>query len=895
MGDNNRSQLVKNFEVFISYSHEDEWLKDELLQHLSALRRNRTIDIWHDRMILAGGELQEDISNEIETSDIFLLLVSPAFISSDFCMEKEYSRAKERHSAGEAIIIPVLIRECDWDVAGLKKFNAVPKDAKAVTANAGSKSDAQQRDPKWVSVIDGLKGQIESLKKNFTPPNLKSSYSEELFKVKFIRHSAIPTFDESLIYIDPELYSEKAKSQINKTSELIKNLLESEAIIISGSDRSGKSLLTKKIQMELTKSGEPTVRVTGSQISNADVLRLIRREVKEQFEENEFPESLFSVLIDDFDDCELPDRVKESIVRTLSNTYKRCVIAAFTSAPSVLFTPDDLPNPLALSIQPLSDDKIMSVVKKWKLIGAHDVTAVDDKQVLSTFEHLMIIFDQTEAERYPYNVVTFLELIDASLGSDITLSSFAACYETLIQQRLVKAGCDWRQLDEQKNFLALVAYRAFKENESGVLSKENLEECLDIFESQFLSSRETLRDLAVDLFLDENSSTFSFIEDYLWYFLCARYVAKRLSADNRDKYNDFITLCSRNIFQKKFANIIIYVAYFTEDNLVIKKLMVTLDKLFSKADDWILSDKSKSIVLGLATGDNLSVSAQANVDENRTKLLHDKVVSILDNAEEVVAKYTLPFLDAQIDDSEAIEEIDRESIDSDSYIKSVNALLRIHSVVGQILSGRSGTYGKDLVLTCITKMVQASGRYASLNHAIAALLIYDKEGAIADVEKAISNDSLTSDQKYRKVMRIFAFWSVFLSQNGLARYLSQNHSIRALELLAEEYESETPEDGHIPYNFTSVLLIARLYNTGKVDKSEIENAIKKYGESSSVIAILRATLHIYSYYMPLNIQDKQWISKNLNLPLKRLELQQSRGKANPNKSAIIKRVFRDED
>lgn len=867
---------MKKFEVFISYSHHDEWLKNELLDHLAALKRSGTIDVWHDRMILAGGQLKEEIAAEIESSDIFLFLISPAFIASDFCMDKEYARAKERHGKGEAVVIPVIVRDCDWDVAGLRDFNGVPADGKAITAGAASKDDAQQRDRKWLEVVDGLKGQIANLKKKLAPPLLDSGYRSRLFKVQFVRHPSMPQFDEEQIFIDPEIYSEKDKRQLNTMSAVVNAVKNAQAAIISGTDRSGKSVVAKQLQVSLCNADEPTIRISGKDIHNADIMKLARRAQLEQFGDSAYPTARFTIIIDDFDDCALPDRIKEAIIRTVATTYKRTVIVSFTSAPSVLFTPDDLPNPLVFSIAPLHDDKIMTLVKKWRTLGSGEILVVPDEQILATYEHVMIIFGQTEAERYPYNVVTFLELIDSALGSDIALSSFAACYETLIQQRLTKADCDWRQMDECKNFLALVAYRAFQDNSAAVISKAAFDECLEIFESQFLSSRTFLRKMTVNVFLYENGSTLSFLEDYLWYFMCARYVAKRLSIDDREKYNNFIEACSQNIFQKKFANIIIYIAYFTEDNLVIRGLMNTLDKLFSKAEDWILSDKSKAIILGLPAGDNMSISAGASVDENRTRLLKDKVIDILDSAEEVVAKYTLPFLDSKIDDSEPMEQIDRDDFNGDSYIKSVNALLRIHSVIGQILTGRSGTYGADLVLTCITKMVQASGRYASLNHAIAAVLIYDKPSALLEVEKAVKGEGLTPDEKYRKVMRIFAFWSVFLSQNGLARYLSQDHSIRALSKLAAEYETDVPPDGHIPYNFTSVLLIARLYNSGKIDKEAIEDAIAKYGENSSILAILRVTFHIYSYYMPMSIQDKQWVSQRLGLPLTQIEMQRNR-------------------
>lgn len=163
--------------------------------------------------------------------------------------------------------------------------------------------------------------------------------------------------------------------------------------------------------------------------------------------------------------------------------------------------------------------------------------------------------------------------------------------------------------------------------------------------------------------------------------------------------------------------------------------------------------------------------------------------------------------------------------------------------------------------------------------------MYDKEGALTEVDKSFKNEKLTVDEKYQKVMRIFAFWSVYMSQAGLARYLSQPHSIRALEKLAEKFEGkDVQQDGFIPFNFTSVLLIARLYSDGKLDKPAIEAAIQHYGEHSSLLALIRVAVHIYSYYMPMTIQDKQWVSKNLRIPMNRIEVQRQ-------KAVLGKRLF----
>lgn len=74
--------------AFISYSHADEWLKDELITHLAALRRNGELNLWHDRMIPAGGILDDEIDGRLNDCQLFLMLVSSSFLNSDYCVKK---------------------------------------------------------------------------------------------------------------------------------------------------------------------------------------------------------------------------------------------------------------------------------------------------------------------------------------------------------------------------------------------------------------------------------------------------------------------------------------------------------------------------------------------------------------------------------------------------------------------------------------------------------------------------------------------------------------------------------------------------------------------------------------------------------------------------------------
>jgi hypothetical protein len=119
--------------IFFSYSHEDEALRDELEKHLSLLKREGIIDVWHDRRITAGEHIHNAIDRRITEDDIIVLLVSPAFINSNYCFDIELKRAMERHGAGEAVVIPVILRPCDWQTAPFGNLMAVPRDGRAIT------------------------------------------------------------------------------------------------------------------------------------------------------------------------------------------------------------------------------------------------------------------------------------------------------------------------------------------------------------------------------------------------------------------------------------------------------------------------------------------------------------------------------------------------------------------------------------------------------------------------------------------------------------------------------------------------------------------------------------------------------------------------------------------
>ena len=98
------------------------------------LKRQGVVATWHDRRIVAGEALDHAIDGNLDAADVILLLLSPDFLASDYRDDVEVKRAMERHRAGLARVIPVVLRPCDWrNGTPFGDLLAAPRDGKPVT------------------------------------------------------------------------------------------------------------------------------------------------------------------------------------------------------------------------------------------------------------------------------------------------------------------------------------------------------------------------------------------------------------------------------------------------------------------------------------------------------------------------------------------------------------------------------------------------------------------------------------------------------------------------------------------------------------------------------------------------------------------------------------------
>lgn len=145
--------LVTMAKLFFSYSHKDEDLRNELETHLATLKREGLIEAFHDRRIPAGANLGDEIDAYLEQADVVLCLVSPDFIDSEYCYSREMTRALERDAAGEARVIPVIVRHCDWPNTPLARLRGTPRDNRPVKS-------WPDRDEAWLDVARDVRNAL---------------------------------------------------------------------------------------------------------------------------------------------------------------------------------------------------------------------------------------------------------------------------------------------------------------------------------------------------------------------------------------------------------------------------------------------------------------------------------------------------------------------------------------------------------------------------------------------------------------------------------------------------------------------------------------------------------------------------------------------------------------
>jgi hypothetical protein len=95
--------------VFVSYNHQDTAQMETLVSYLKGLEQDG-VELWSDQRISTGQLWDAEIKEKIAGSQIALVLVSQAFLDSEYCTNVEV----QEFIARNLVIFPIIVSACEW-------------------------------------------------------------------------------------------------------------------------------------------------------------------------------------------------------------------------------------------------------------------------------------------------------------------------------------------------------------------------------------------------------------------------------------------------------------------------------------------------------------------------------------------------------------------------------------------------------------------------------------------------------------------------------------------------------------------------------------------------------------------------------------------------------------
>lgn len=158
--------------IFVCNSVADEKYRKRLEVHLAPLKRDGLITVWHERLILPSSDIAIEVQQHLLDADLVLILVSPDLLASDDDLENKLKVALERHLAGAARVIPIVVRRTDYHSTAFARVAALPSNGNPI--NAWSKADDA-----WLDVVQGIRRVIDAFRTMQHSPASSSGASSE--------------------------------------------------------------------------------------------------------------------------------------------------------------------------------------------------------------------------------------------------------------------------------------------------------------------------------------------------------------------------------------------------------------------------------------------------------------------------------------------------------------------------------------------------------------------------------------------------------------------------------------------------------------------------------------------------------------------------------------------
>ena len=778
-------------------------------------------------------------------------MISSDFIASDYCSSVEVELAMEKHERGDSIVLPVIVRACDWQ-NGLpfSKLQALPERAEPI-----KKCDDQDR--AWLSVVTGIRDAVESLKakksvKPFQEKDFNSKLREDFkdwledTEIQLL-HRHVDKISLSDIYVPPHLKSlDEESGDLAKQVDIDGALAYSENLVVFGDEQSGKTSLAKHLFGLFLEAECMPVLVDGKDIKSSDIKEVFRGAVANQYEgvdisdSEQMPNKV--LILDNFSEIKLNKRYRNIFVSNSRNFFGRCIFILLDSFRYLVPEIHELDKFRRFEILPLGHLKRSEIVERWISLGVEE--QIQESELYSKVDELKLRLDSLVRGNVippkPVYVLAIMQIFEAYTPQNLELTSYGHCYQYLVYQAFEKAKIKATEIDKYLNVLNELAWAVYK-NGSG-LTDEDLGRFFKDYGKTY-SLKPLERTSIVDKLkscglLRTRNNELSFRYPYIYYFFIARKIAESFTTDDkaREEAKNEIKVLLSQLHRKNNANIIIFVSHHIKDKWILDEIQLCLMEVFSDQEEATLSSNSLSFMEDFIAGIPDLVLEHREVSKERQER------------------------DETIDEVERVDADDDEpGLESSDIFVSINKVFKGMEIIGQILRNRHASIHKDLLFQMVKSATDSGLRFLQYFIEISDV---SRDEVVKTIEDVLREDPNTQVQDLEKEARdtfLFMMYGVIF---GVLIKTSASIGSKEADEIYDQLERNTPTPAIQLINQAITLQFKK-----QLDFKKLRELTGEFRSNPICRRILKEIVVQYVYMFPVDYKDKQRLSATLGLPV----------------------------
>ena len=126
------STSINKIKTYVSYSKDDNELVKKILKHFQVIIKKHNLLVWEQENINAGDNEKQIRTENLQSSEIFICLISPNYLTDPVILKNEIEIIVEKVQSDKCLIIPIIMKDIYEDSSPFPDYKSVLYKYKAI-------------------------------------------------------------------------------------------------------------------------------------------------------------------------------------------------------------------------------------------------------------------------------------------------------------------------------------------------------------------------------------------------------------------------------------------------------------------------------------------------------------------------------------------------------------------------------------------------------------------------------------------------------------------------------------------------------------------------------------------------------------------------------------------